>query len=231
MKNLILFIALAASISSCWGTKGNGNVNTQEREVGSFDKIDVGGAFDIYLKQGNKHKVVVEADDNLLPIIKTEVSDGVLKISSNEPIRRAKKLAVYITVPELTVLDGSGACDIHSQGQLSGNSLDIDFSGAVEAELNLSYQKLSVDCSGAAELDLMGNVERVRIETSGAAEIDAGGMQVSEMYISASGASDIDVDVSRELEVKISGAAEIEYSGNPNITKEISGAASIHPRS
>jgi len=228
MKNIFLFLILAFSLSSCvWGVKGDGNVVTRERKVSTFEQVDVSGAFTVYLKQGSSHGVTIEADENLHPIIITEVEGNTLKIYADEPIRKAKKMAVYVNFPEISSLDISGACEIFSKSVLKGAKLKLDFSGASEAELQLDYQKLMIDGSGASEMELSGSVEEVRMELSGASDIDAEELKVIDMYLSTSGASDVDVNVTGMLEVHSSGASEVEYVGNPQLKVDKSGASSV----
>ena len=55
------------------GEIGSGNVVKEERKVSSFNAIEVSGAFDVELVQGTAIAVTVEADDNLMDLIRTEV--------------------------------------------------------------------------------------------------------------------------------------------------------------
>src|SRR6266487_7204566 len=62
---------------------GSGVRLKQQREVASFTSIATEGAFDIDVVCQKPQSVSVEADDNLLPLITTEVSNNVLHIRSN----------------------------------------------------------------------------------------------------------------------------------------------------
>ena len=66
------------------GVAGSGNIVNENREVSNFKAIDVGGFFQVEIVAQKDFSVEVQADDNLLPLIKTEVSDGVLKIETSE---------------------------------------------------------------------------------------------------------------------------------------------------
>ena len=75
---LILFV-LTFSLYSCVNTiDGDGNVVTEERNVNTFNKIDISGHFEVFIKQGKQENVEIETDQNLLQLIETETKKEVL---------------------------------------------------------------------------------------------------------------------------------------------------------
>ena len=68
-------------------------IKKETREVSSFTGLDAGGAFEIYLSQGEAIKVVVEADAKHIDKVKTKVNGGVLELSSTG-IKNANYLKV-----------------------------------------------------------------------------------------------------------------------------------------
>jgi len=75
-KELIsAFLVTLLMLTGCnvIGEIGSGNVIRQERKVSSFNGIEVSGVFHVDLTQGTTNSVIVEADDNLMDIIRTEV--------------------------------------------------------------------------------------------------------------------------------------------------------------
>jgi hypothetical protein len=229
---LLLFPAVIA-LAGCdnlIGVQGNGNVKSEERSVDSFDQISVGGAFDVYLTQGDTESLRVEADENLLPLIETTVRNGRLVIRSRENIGEAKELNVYVTFRELNKIETSGACEIKNEGQLNFNNLVLKGSGASEIDLSLRAEKLEGEYSGASEVDLEGSAEVCEFKLSGASELDAEGLVVQQMKIDLSGASEAEVQVTQNLKVHASGASSVVYTGNPAIDQHTSGASSVRKK-
>jgi hypothetical protein len=210
------------------GEMGSGNVIREERKVSSFNGIDVSGAFDVILIQGTSNSVIVEADDNLMDLIRTEVRGNTLVIDNKKPIHHSKSLKLFITFTELKSIDLSGAVDIESQGKLTLPELAISGSGASDGKLDMDVQKLSIDCSGGSKLKLSGSAKDVDVEASGAVDLIAFDFPAETYKLSISGAGKADINVSKELNVDISGAASVHYKGNPtkNI-QDISGAGSV----
>jgi hypothetical protein len=210
------------------GEMGSGNVIREERKVSSFNGIDVSGAFDIMLIQGTTNSVIVEADDNLMKLIRTDVRDNILIIDNKRPISHSKSLKVFITFTDLKSIDLSGAVGIESQGKLNLADLVISGSGASEGKLDMDVQKLKIDCSGGSKLKLSGSAKDVDVDASGAVDLLAFDFPAETYKVSISGAGKADINVSKELNVDISGAASVHYKGNPvKNVQDISGAGSV----
>ncbi len=174
--------------------------------------------------------MVVEADENLLGIIRTEVRGNTLVIESEENIRNAKELNVFINFMTLEKIQLSGAVEVKGQNALKLGDLKIDGSGASEITLDLTADELRCEFSGASEIDLRGSSKVCIVDVSGASEIDAYDFEVSEMDIEVSGAGDANVYVTEDLKARVSGAGTIRYKGNPRVDFHESGAGSIKQR-
>jgi len=226
----VFALILLLLIASCnvIGEKGNGNILRQERKVAAFTGIDVSGAFNVTLTQGTTQSVIIEADDNLLDLIKTEVKGNTLEIDTREPIHSAKSLKIFITFTDLSSIEVSGAVDVASQGRLKLTDLSFDGSGATDSKLDLDVQKLKIDCSGGSKIRLSGMAKDVDVDVSGAVDLFAFELPAENYKISISGAGKAEVNVSKSLNVDISGAATVRYKGSPEKNvQDISGAGSV----
>jgi len=226
---LALLLSLQSGCSYAFnGIKGDGNVVKQERSVSSFDGIEVGGAFRVFLFQGSEEKLIVEADENLLDIIKTEVRSGILEISTNKDIRNYDALNVYITFKDLKEIDISGACKLTADDKLSFDDLELECSGASDIEMKMSAGDLDLDFSGASKIELYGSADKVELDISGASNLDAYDLETNVFDIDISGASHAKIFVNNELSAEVSGAASLKYKGSPVITHhDVSGAGSM----
>lgn len=219
-----LFI-LAGATAMAQSTKGNKNVIKEERTVGSFTHIEVGGAFNVFLTQNDKTSLLIEADENLMEHITTEVSSGVLEIGSRN-IRNATRLNIYVSTPTIESLEISGAATIKSENQLQSDDFSIDASGASRGNLDISATSIQIEASGASQLKLSGNAENQRINASGASEVDAANLQTKITTAEASGASNVTVNASERVERETSGAGSIKVIGD---AKSSSSGSSDNP--
>ena len=193
-------------------TKGNKNVVKEERTVGTFTGIEVGGAFNIFLTQNDKTSLTIEADENLMEHITTEVSNGVLEIGSRN-IRNATRLNIYISTPAIESLEISGAATLKTENALQAEILSIDASGASRGNLEISATNIEIEASGASQLKLTGYAETQKINASGASEVDAAGLETKITTAEASGASNVTVNASEKVERETSGAGSIKIIG------------------
>ncbi len=221
-------LTLQSGCSYGFGIKGNGKVTKQERQLNSFSALDVGGAFKVFLTQGDKEFVIVEADENLLDVISTEVRGNTLVIKTTKDIRDSEVLNIYLTFKELDEMEISGACRLVGENKMKFGNLDLECSGASDVELKLAAQKLSFDFSGACKVELYGSAESVDLDLSGASHFDGYDLEADIYNVDVSGASHAKIFVNSELSADVSGAASLKYKGEPTIKHhDVSGAASM----
>lgn len=200
---------LKSPISMSFGkVQGSGNFVTEKRIVSSFKNVDISGIFEVEITAQKDFSVEVEADDNLLSLIKTQVSGDTLSIESDKKFSSNQRVKIRISAPDIENLDVSG---------VSNTNLS-----------NLNNQSLKIDSSGASKINVAGRTDRLVIDSSGASRIDTQSLEASDVSIEARGASQINVDVSDVLSADLSGASHVNYSGNPTeINKKTSGASCL----
>ena len=193
------------------GIKGSSVAGSEVRNVGGFKSVEVGGVFQVEIVAGNEFHVEVQADDNLLQYIKTDVDGGVLKIATTEKVNSRTPMRIMISAPNLEGLDASGACKVSAAG-LNSRSFDLG-------------------TSGASKVKLSGQVSKLEVVVSGASNIDAEDLKSETANVEASGASKVSVFVTERLISSASGASKISYAGNPkSVEKESTGASSVSAR-
>lgn len=210
LSNLASFGGFSGKIFSfnMRGEKGSGNVRTESREVSEFKAIDVSGAFEVEIIVQKDFSIEVEADDNLLQFIKTEVSGETLKIKSEKGFNTGNPLKIRITAPDIDNLDLSGASKVNL--------------------VNLNNDSLILDSSGASKIKIEGTTKTFTVDMSGASKLDAENLKAENVSVDSSGASSASVFATNELKADLSGATSVVYAGNPKIVeKKVSGASSV----
>lgn len=193
------------------GVKGSGQTVSELRSISGFKSVDVGGVFQVEITAQKEFAVEVEADDNLLPLVKTEIRGGTLHIEMDKKVHTSNPLRVRISLPDIDHLDVSGAANVTVN--------------------DLKNTGLSVDSSGASKIKIAGETAKLTIDVSGATKVDAENLKAENATLEASGASHIDVNVSGRLNANASGASKISYSGSPtSVEKKASGASKVSPR-
>ena len=191
--------------------KGSGQTASEVRDINGFHALDVGGVFQVEVIAGGEYSVEVEADDNLLHLIETEVRRGVLHIKTERKLSSGNPLRIRISAPDIDALDVSGAANV--------------------TLANVKNAGLNVDASGASKIKIDGQTAKLMVDVSGATKIDAESLAAEHATVDASGASHVTVQVDGQLKTHASGASRIDYSGTPtDVIKKTSGAASVSPK-
>ncbi len=207
---------------------GSGNRITEERQVKSFDAIEAGSSFDVIIEKGDIPGVLIEADDNLMRHIITEVRGKTLKISSEARFRLAGKIKVFITYDKLEQVKLSGAAELQCDDIIKADDFEITLSGASKANIQLHADDLEVKLSGASKLYISGVSDEIAARLSGASRLFADQLETEEGSYRLSGSSKAEVWVVQSIDARASGAAKLVYVGNPRqINSNTSGAASI----
>lgn len=207
--------------------KGDGELVSQNRAVSGFKGINVSGGFAVEITQGNSESVRIEAQENLLSSIQTEVKNGVLHIYTSNNITNSKGMKAYITLKELNSVSISGGVKVTGKSTFKANSFDLDMSGGSKVQLAIDTKKLKMDMSGASKVVLTGQADEVAMDMSGASKVDASELEAKRVRVGASGASAVKVYAKDALSIDASGATKVDYRGNPKITSTASPAAKI----
>lgn len=209
--------------------KGDGNVTTEEFEVEEFEKIVIGGNYDVKLYPSDYPKVVVEVDQNLIKYIQVDVLEGKeLSISSIYGLNPSDGVVVEIYYDKLRNITSTGASKIVHEKPLESENLNIDVSGAGAIDLNLRVKNLNLNFAGAGLIKLIGYAERQKIQLSGAGALEAESLESDYCEVFISGFGSAKVNATKQLDANISGMGNVEYFGNPEtIHKNVSGIGKV----
>lgn len=188
--------------------QGSGIAKSETRELSDFEEVDVSGAIEVEIVAQKEFNVTVEADDNLLEYIKTEVRGNKLKIYARKGFSSITKTRVLVSMPNITSLDVSGASKVSAT--------------------NINSESLKIEASGASKIEANGTAQILDIDASGASRINTDSLAAAKVNVDSSGACNISVSVSEELIADASGASKILYSGDAaKVIKKDSGASSV----
>lgn len=223
---------MAINLPQISGVRGSGEMKTESRDVSGFTRLALGSIGELTLVQGEDESLVIEAEDNILPLITSVVRDDTLFIGLDEAglnrVIPTKDIKYTLTMKEITGLEVSGAADITTQTVTSGE-LEIESSGAGTMKIgNLTANQLKVEVSGAGNVEIESGVVPVQeIHLSGAGSYDSSGVESREAKVDISGAGSATMWVKEKMEVEMSGAGNLEYYGTPEMVANVSGAGKM----
>ncbi len=230
MKSIktLLLLVLVATISSCQfdvnlnHENGNGNVTKEERTVNQeFDKVRGSSGIDVYLTEGSENKIVVEADENLLEIIETNISNGKLTIKANKNIGRSKAKKVHVTYKSLSSIEASSGADVIGKSVVKSETLTLESSSGADLEVEVFAKELYADTSSGADIQVSGKASNIYANASSGSEVNAKNLTTLTCNAKASSGADIVVTVKDRINAKASSGGDVRYYGDPvSVTKK-----------
>jgi hypothetical protein len=218
---LIFSTSLSAQVFNK-NIKGNGKIITENRSLADYDKISVAGAFDVNLVKGKEGAISIEAEENLMEYIETEVENGHLKIHpKNGGYQLKSTKTIVITVPfesiEAVSLAGSGT--VSSMDVLNFSDLTLKLAGSGAINLSVSAKNLYSKIAGSGNIELSGNADEFNGEITGSGDIDAYNLKATVSHISITGSGNVKVHAVSEIHAKTVGSGDVIFTGNPTIEK------------
>lgn len=231
----ILLLTAACSITfngpsfSANSVRGSGNVKTETRSVSNFDEVDLTGSGDLTIQLGDQESLKIEAEDNLLPVLTSDVVGrrldlGVKRGTSISPTR---PIRYTLTVKSLKAVSLLGS------GSITGSGFDTDsFSVSVlgSGDVNLdkvNFKTLDVRIAGSGNITMNGTANSQTVNIPGSAEYRAGNLQSQSGNVTISGSGNATVWTSDTLDIRITGSGTVEYYGSPKVSQKITGSGNI----
>jgi hypothetical protein len=194
---------------------GNGEVVEENREISGFNSISASAGLNVYLTQSDDEHVVVEADENLMEYIITDVRGHELKCEVEGNIRRSTKLNIYVSYKTLNNISVSSGADINTENILHSNNLSINVSSGADADLEIEAVSVNCQVSSGADVKLKGKCDHINANSSSGADIKANGLFCKSAQAIASSAGDIRLSVSESINANASSGGDIVFHGSP----------------
>ncbi len=240
-KKLILILSLLVITSSLLSAcqlpftrvvQGSGVVVSETRDVSGFNAITLNGVGRLDIIQGGSESLEIEAEDNILKELTSDVQAGTLTLGYQDSfwvssVIPTKEIVYTLTVVDLTELTINGAGDVDIES-LQTDTMAMTINGAGQVEIDdLTAETLSVQISGTATIELAGQVTRQTVNIAGAGNYQAGDLQSSTASVKVEGLGNARVWAVETLTITISGSGAVSYYGSPELSQEISGLGDI----
>lgn len=238
MKTTIKLLALFIFIgfTSCKhninfgnGIDGSGNIITEKRNINQkFNKISASTGVNVIVEQGNVTKVEVEADDNLIDLIVTEVKNETLIVKVDGNINMMSSINVRVTTEIISGLESSSGSSIKTKNTLNGKSIALKSSSGSEINVDLEYESVNCESTSGSEIKASGRTLRLETKSSSGSEIDASNLAANDVYAQSTSGSSTTVKPIVKLDAKASSGSSIDYVQKPkNIFKEETSGGSV----
>lgn len=231
----ILFIATiftSCSVDMFNRVNGNRNVVTEVRKTSKkFTGIRVSTGIDLYVTQGSKNKVTVEADENLQDIIITKVEDGILKVYSEKSIWKAKARKVHVTIKDLTLLKATSGSDVYGKGIIKTDEISISATSGADIRITVDARSVETSTTSGSDIRIAGTTINHASSATSGSSVDAYELESENVIAKATSGADINIYASERLEAKATSGGDIDFKGNPkSVNKKSTSGGDISKR-
>lgn len=237
VRSLSIIIMSSVLLSACGipyinVTRGSGVVTTQTRDVSGFDSVQVDGAGEIFIIQGEEESLQIQAEDNIIDRLTSEVQGNTLVLGYRDSAWRnsiipTKRITYTLTIDDLSEITINGAADLEMDSLETGTfALTINGAGQVSIDQFLA-ESLNVKIAGTTNMNISGQVSQQFVSIEGAGNYKAGDLQTNATSIEINGLGSATVWASETLNISIDGGGDVRYYGTPNVTQNINGLGDI----
>ena len=230
-------LAAAAAVlgfSSCTKIVGEGELQTETRNIADFSGVSASIGGKIYYKIDPMFKVEIIAQRNILDVIQATKQNGhlLLKIKDGVRVKSNEEITVNISAPTGDYFHLSGSGDLGVIGNLISSNLDMGISGTgnITAQSVAVADRIDADISGSGDIKVLsGTAKNEDLRISGSGKLIMDGVAAERATTHISGSGDIQVNLSQSLDATISGSGSVYYLGHPLISTSISGSGKVKP--
>ena len=209
-------LAASLALAACSGIRpnqnpvtGSGRVTTETRAVSGFTTIVLAGSGDATIVIGEPEQVAIQAEDNLLPYITTDVASGRLTVGTRPltSLSPTQPLRYTITVKHLEGIDltGSGTVDVPQ----------------------VSADWLKFEIHGSGDITAVGATDQLDAWLYGSGNIIARELLAQSARVEIPGSGHVIVWASDQLNATIKGSGTVSYFGQPKVLQDITGFGSV----
>lgn len=220
-----IILIMASSCIRFTGTIGSGNAISEERKVDGFNKISVSAGINLFIKQDGSETLKIEAEDNVMPIIITEVKNGRLEIRYKQFLSfgfsATKPVNVYVSVKKLDEINASSGARVKAE-EIKTDNFKVNLSSGALGEIIVLVTQIDADASSGSIIKISGKTDKQNINLSSSGNYDAENLTSKTAYVNVSSGSSAKINASDKLDVNISSGGIVQYIGTPKVSSNIS---------
>jgi Putative auto-transporter adhesin, head GIN domain len=195
------------------GVQGSGIVKTESRSVTGFSSIDFKSEGKVTVQQTGKESLIINAEDNLLPLLETRVANHILYLGTvnNVDIDPTKPIEFIMEVKSLENFNMTGVGSIEANG--------------------IQGKQLTIALTGVGNMTIEGSADSLDLRLNGIGSYRGDRFKTKQANVHSDGVGSAVLNVSDQLDASVSGMGSIEYIGSPKVQKSGRGMGEIKQRS
>lgn len=243
MRIVLAVAVLGLSATALAGTRGNGQMVTEVRNVRGFTAVEIQVSIDADIQEGREFKVKLKVDQNLAPLIRTEVRGDTLVVRCDENIDPNRDARVEIVLPDLRAVAAAGSGDVSVKASRRKDiSLAAIGSGDLRYHGPAAHLKVGASGSGDVDVQLTGDADDVEVGAKGSGDVTLQGGHANELVAAVAGSGSVNAqdltahdgklaatgsgDIQATLEggsasFALAGSGDITWRGSASVERQV----------
>lgn len=172
--------------------KGNKNVIEVRESLPPFNAIELNDDIDIELQAASKEEYIIEADDNLIDVLKFRVENETLVISSYYKITSKRKLNITVNFNQLYRITAN-AGNIVVKNRFSTDFLEVGAFDTGRVEIDVDANEMVVNMQGNSKGNYKVDTDTLNITLKDKADLKLFGV-IETTVLDMKQSSDADIE-------------------------------------
>jgi hypothetical protein len=238
LERLIIFLVSAGVLISCapfsvnLGSKiisGSGKVVEEKRSVSDYSAVELLGSGEVIVDQNGQEGLTIEAEDNILPLLTSEVRNNrlILGTKSGVSIHPTRPIRYTVSIKDINELKLVGSGSMEAK-KLTADKISFRLPGSGSIHVDeLAASAVESVLSGSGSIELAGTTDSQNMSISGSGHLKLGDLESKTAVLALSGSGDARIWAQDSLDISISGSGAVEYYGSPQMQQRVSGSGKI----
>lgn len=245
-RRLLTLVAAGLLLSSAaqawtwnwnWGggerVSGDGEVVSEQRDVGAFDGVATQGDFKIVIRQASAARVVVTTDKNLQALVETRVVEGSKGATLEVGLKPGYTIAhrdgpqITIDMPQLRAVSVAGSGEVRIESMKTG-AVDASIAGSGDIRfMDLTAERVGLHVSGSGDIVAAGRTPSLGVRIAGSGDVRARALAADEVKVNIAGSGDAQVQANKRLHISVAGSGDVAYVGNAEVSASVAGSGRV----
>jgi hypothetical protein len=232
LLTLVLF-STCKKENMCDCIKRTGDITTKIRETPEFNSILVENNINVFITEAINFEVKIEAGENLISLIKTEVSGNFLSIKNKNRCNWTrsydKPINVYIKMPLIKYIISDGTGNIKGLNTITSKTFDVQTKNSGNIELTVNNDAVYSHMHGSADITLYGTTKEHACSIGGTGYLNCKDLNTNYTWLHTFTIGQCYVSATDLLICKIDQIGDVYCYSNPaSIQKTINGKGQLY---
>jgi hypothetical protein len=178
MKKIIvisfLFLSMVSFGQKKERVKGSKIVKLEQKQIDSFESLEVEDNLEVFLVKGNECALEIEADDNLIEFVEYKLAGNNLRISTSKDLASFKKLSVRVTYTDsFKMVIAKDETNVTALSDVTLNDITFKSYDFAKLFLNAKTKSFTLMANDKSKIELNLKSDKTAIDISKSAYLKA----------------------------------------------------------